>query len=722
MLQFEQVDNKIYGKTIIAFVSSIILFSIIGAIAIHSELSLETLKMEKLILERSHEAQEVFNRLFGKTHAISVFALKGFGHDDFAQLAHTLMDDPAIYNILIAPNGIVTYVYPPEGNEQLLGFNFFGDGDGCMEARKAKETGQLVLSGPFQTAEGNQIIAGRLPVFATAANGSKYFWGLVSITLKYPQILDSVGLEKIHDDGFDYEIWRIKPGSGEKQIIKNRKIISEDKSRFIETPVTFQNAEWHFRIYFKRSWQTQMEAWLCILCGLFFSFMVASVVQSNIRLKYLKMNFEHLSHVLHASAPIGITILDDNLQFIGFNDAVLRMHGVTEEYYKNHFLELSPEYQPNGLKSRDMMHDLLRRAKTGEKLGFEWMHNSATGEPIPCEITITRIHNHGECHYINYIYDLRNVKNLEKAAMEAEKFTEIMLDSSPLCCHLWDADYNIVDCNEAAVTLFGFNSKQEFKKKFFDLSPEYQPDGKHSYEKFLNNVRKTMASGRNAFEWLHRMPDHTLMPAEVTFVRVNHNGRSYLAGYTRDMRAIEHMESKIAYLESEAVKIYYDPLSGVYNRRYLDLHLSRLIQTLSHSESWLAVMMIDVDFFKKYNDTYGHSEGDACLKMVAETLTENISRTDDFVARYGGEEFIVVLPYTDEENARMLAEKMLWSIRNLHIRHEQSDAANCVTVSIGITAGKVRNIQNGAEFIKRADEMLYRSKQGGRNRYTYMAL
>ncbi|MDR2733831.1 MAG: diguanylate cyclase [Spirochaetota bacterium] len=722
MLKFEQNNTGVYGKTIIAFLSVIILFSGVGIIAIRKDIRLEALTMEKLILEKSNKAQKVFDRLLGKAQTISIFAVKGLESDDFEQLAAALMDDPAIHNILIAPNGIVTQVYPLEGNEPVLGLNFFGDGAGNAEARKALETGQLVLGGPFNAVEGGQIIAGRLPVFITAPDGSRHCWGLVSITFKYPRIFGSVGLETIHEHGFDYEIWRINPDSGEKQVIKKSEILNGHRIRYVEKLIPFQNAEWFFRIYSARSWYSQIEAWFYILGGLFFSFLVAFAVQSNIRLKILKMNFEHLSHVLHANAPIGITILNDNMQFIGLNDAVLRMHGVTEQYYSSHFLDLSPEYQPDGQRSADVLREITRRAKNGERQVFEWMHTSADGEPIPCEITITNIQNHGQCHYIIYIYDLRNVKKLERAAIEAEKFTGLMLDSSPFCSHLWDAEYSIVDCNEAAVTLFGFASKQEFKDNFFDLSPEYQPDGQRSYEKFLNIVRKTLASGRHTFEWLHCMPDHTLMPAEVTLVRVNHKGNSYLAGYTRDLRVIERMENKIAYLESEAVKIYYDPLSGVYNRRYLDLHLTRVMRALSRSESWLCLMMIDVDFFKKYNDAYGHREGDTCLKMIAETLTENISRADDFVARYGGEEFIVVLPHTNENGARMLAEKMLESIRNLNILHEQNEAANCVTISIGVAAGKVQGIQSGDEYIKRADEMLYKSKQGGRDRYTYTAL
>ena len=179
------------------------------------------------------------------------------------------------------------------------------------------------------------------------------------------------------------------------------------------------------------------------------------------------------------------------------------------------------------------------------------------------------------------------------------------------------------------------------------------------------------------------------------------------------------MESSIFRLESESEKIYYDPLTGIYNRRFFDEGLSRIVNSLSRSGGILSLMMIDIDFFKNYNDTYGHGAGDECLKTIAETLSTCIARVDDFVARYGGEEFAVVLPNTEAEGACAIADKMLESIRNCNMPHENSNAADIVTVSIGVTTGKVEPKHNESDFIHRADELLYRSKQGGRNIYTF---
>jgi len=166
--------------------------------------------------------------------------------------------------------------------------------------------------------------------------------------------------------------------------------------------------------------------------------------------------------------------------------------------------------------------------------------------------------------------------------------------------------------------------------------------------------------------------------------------------------------------------VYHDTLTGVYSRRFLENNLERVIKSLSRSGGELSLLFIDIDNFKKYNDTYGHGEGDECLKAVAKTLAATLLRADDFVARYGGEEFVVVLPNTNEAGAKVVAESLLTNTLNQKIVHEKNDAVPFVSISIGITTSVVKHTQNGSDYIKKADEALYKSKQNGRNRYTFV--
>jgi len=133
---------------------------------------------------------------------------------------------------------------------------------------------------------------------------------------------------------------------------------------------------------------------------------------------------------------------------------------------------------------------------------------------------------------------------------EADKHAKLMLDAMPLCCSLWDKDFNLIDCNEEVVNLYGLKDKQEYLDRFFEFSPEYQPDGSLSAEKVLKHIAVAFREGRTFFEWMHRMPDGTPMPTEVTIVRVRREDEYIAVGYTRDLRehkkmmkAIEHKDT-----------------------------------------------------------------------------------------------------------------------------------------------------------------------------------
>ncbi|MDR2571113.1 MAG: GGDEF domain-containing protein [Oscillospiraceae bacterium] len=183
-----------------------------------------------------------------------------------------------------------------------------------------------------------------------------------------------------------------------------------------------------------------------------------------------------------------------------------------------------------------------------------------------------------------------------------------------------------------------------------------------------------------------------------------------------DRTTVNLNTSKIDLLD----QVQHDALTGIYNRRYMTESLKRIISSLARSNGVLSLLMMDIDFFKKYNDTYGHSEGDTCLKAVAETLEKSLSRADDFAARYGGEEFVIILPNTDESGARYMAGRILENIRALNIPHEKNEAAEHVTISIGVTTGDVGWTNTGDDYIRQADKALYQSKESGRNRYSYI--
>ena len=301
---------------------------------------------------------------------------------------------------------------------------------------------------------------------------------------------------------------------------------------------------------------------------------------------------------------------------------------------------------------------------------------------------------------------------------EQSEAVRIMFDAAPIGLTIFGDSLAPLDCNKAALEMFGV-TKEYYLGNFYDLSPEYQPDGLKSCEKFSGVMKRTLNGEQLAMEWMHRLPAGEMIPSEITTARVRYNDMVIGLAYVYDLRRVKQLDHDIILQETESERVYVDPLTGIHNRRFFDIDLNIIMKTLSRSGGTLSMMMVDIDFFNKYNDRYGRSAGDDCLKTVAGILLKSVTREDDFVVRYGGEEFAVVLPNTDEPGVRMVAEKMLENVQACNIPHDKSGAAGIVTVSIGVTTGKVMPGHRADDFILRADELLYKSKQGGRNRYTY---
>lgn len=159
-----------------------------------------------------------------------------------------------------------------------------------------------------------------------------------------------------------------------------------------------------------------------------------------------------------------------------------------------------------------------------------------------------------------------------------------------------------------------------------------------------------------------------------------------------------------------------DALTGLANRRDFDAYIKKEWTRLQRSGFPMSIIMCDVDYFKKYNDAYGHQQGDTCLQSLAEALDNAVRRPPDLVARYGGEEFIIILPETDTKGALHIAHKICTEVRALKIEHIVSDVSPCVTISVGV-ATLIPYEQAKPEYLVRmADEALYLAKEYGRNR------
>lgn len=159
-----------------------------------------------------------------------------------------------------------------------------------------------------------------------------------------------------------------------------------------------------------------------------------------------------------------------------------------------------------------------------------------------------------------------------------------------------------------------------------------------------------------------------------------------------------------------------DGLTGIANRRAFDLRLTEAWGQAAREEETVSLLMIDIDYFKRFNDHFGHLKGDECLQRVATAIADSVNRPYDLAARYGGEEFACILPDTNQQGALTLANVIRANISELRIAHPASDVSEQLTLSIGVASLQPRIGSDSAELIALADEQLYQAKHNGRDR------
>ena len=224
---------------------------------------------------------------------------------------------------------------------------------------------------------------------------------------------------------------------------------------------------------------------------------------------------------------------------------------------------------------------------------------------------------------------------------------------------------------------------------------------------------KSAAFAAGANDYLVKLPDNIELVA-----RIRYHSRSYMTLLQRDAayRALRVSQQQL--LDTNLVLqrlMNSDGLTGLSNRRHFDEYMELEWRRSLREQSQLSLLMIDVDYFKTYNDTFGHLEGDEALRQVAAAIREASARPSDLPARYGGEEFALVLPNTSQGGARLVAEKLRMTVEALKIPHISPSEGSSLTISIGLATVTPKAGTNCRELISAADKGLYLAKHNGRN-------
>ncbi len=225
---------------------------------------------------------------------------------------------------------------------------------------------------------------------------------------------------------------------------------------------------------------------------------------------------------------------------------------------------------------------------------------------------------------------------------------------------------------------------------------------------------KSQAFEAGANDYLVKLPD-----AIELIARIRYHSKAYTALKQRDemLRALRTSQQQLQESNLALEKLMRaDGLTGLANRRHFDEYLDIEWKRAAREQYSLSLLMIDVDYFKAFNDSFGHVEGDYTLQKVAQVIKEHCARAGDLGARYGGEEFVAIFPNTDLDGAYLLAEKIRTAVQGLRVSHIKPDEQSVVTVSIGVSSTIPQDHFSPISLVETADKALYQAKHNGRNR------
>jgi len=413
-----------------------------------------------------------------------------------------------------------------------------------------------------------------------------------------------------------------------------------------------------------------------------------------------------------------ITTLSDGC-IVDINEGFYLLSGYYKEEVARAFIQEISIW--NDLADREVFITELKNKGICENMEFTFQKKDKSQFAGMISSRIITINS--EDHIISVICDITERKQFEEALIESEEKYRSILNASPDDITITDLDGRILMISPAAKEMFGYESDFDnfMGMKLLDfIIPEDVERAK------FNIMQMYEGSKQRPNEYRGVRQDKSIFDIEVNsgFVYNANDIPIKMVFIIRDITERKLIDLKIQELVKQLeierntanLNSITDSLTGLANRRHLDEILKTEFFRLSCSKSKLSLIMLDIDYFKKFNDNYGHLAGDDCLKMIASTLKTIVGRSPDIIARYGGEEFIAILPETYENGAEILGERIRKAVEELAIPHFASEISKHVTVSVGIATVYPAELTSPEQALKLVDEALYCAKERGRNR------
>lgn len=359
-------------------------------------------------------------------------------------------------------------------------------------------------------------------------------------------------------------------------------------------------------------------------------------------------------------------------------------------------------------------YDNFKRLLNGESLTFPSVLVKKSGEEVYVNVNAAPIIISGVITgVIGVAHDITEQKNAERQLKISEDRYRSLIQLSPeaIVVHSMSA---IEFVNNQALKFTGASKKEDLiGRNVFDFLHEDDKE-KASYFFSTSFMKKNPSTSFHELRFL-RM-DGKVIIGDVGAKIIDYNNERALLCMIHDVTEKKELEQELKKANQKLTKLaQLDGLTSIPNRRFFDYTLKQELARMKRNKTPLSLLLMDIDQFKVFNDTYGHLEGDRCLQEVAQAIHACLKRPGDFVARYGGEEFAVILPDTDHQGASLVGEDIRRGIERLAISHQNSTVNPYVTISVGITTIDPPSDISSSVLIQQADEALYASKERGRN-------
>ncbi len=405
-------------------------------------------------------------------------------------------------------------------------------------------------------------------------------------------------------------------------------------------------------------------------------------------------------------ADIAYIEADRKLEVLSWNKGAVRVFGFSEDdAMKQHLYELVP------LSKRELIACAETTVKT-------FVRTDVKGFKIPYILYYSPIMQvKGEKYGVAVL--AKEVQGNEKEKVQVEcqdKHLEDIYEFAPMGIFHVNKQGNVVSANSEYAWMLGYESAEVVADQISNFAEQtfYDPD---KAEEFMFGVyeaeevirfRARLKKKDDSFVW-------AMCYAKAT---KDEDGRlNGFNGFSIDISEMVRTEDQLKKANEKLQMLsVLDGLTGIPNRRRFDEYLEAEWKRHFRDKNQLSIIMCDIDFFKLYNDNYGHQAGDDCLIKVAGTIAGSAIRASDLAARYGGEEFVLILPNTDAEGAMTVAEEVRTNVQTLQIPHELSKVSNYVSLSLGVATMVPEEGGCAEDIVAMADKALYKAKESGRNR------